>query len=79
MIVIERNWLDGATPASHGTPYDYDREVPFLAMGPGLRPGHSSNAEVTPGIGVVLAARLLGIPPPSKAVDSVPDGVWKSR
>jgi predicted AlkP superfamily pyrophosphatase or phosphodiesterase len=77
MIVIERNWIDGFTPASHGTPYDYDREVPFLAMGPGLRPGAISDAEVTPGIGVVLAARLLGIRPPSKAVDTLPDDVWK--
>ena len=77
MIVIERNWLDGTTPASHGTPYDYDRRVPYLAMGPGLRPGHVSQTPVTPGIGVVLAAHLLGIPPPAKAVDQLPAGVLR--
>ena len=77
MIVIERNWLDGSTPASHGTPYDYDRRVPYLAMGPGLRPGHVSQTPVTPGIGVVLAAHLLGIPPPAKAVDQLPASVLR--
>ncbi len=77
MVVIKRNWLDGVTPASHGTPYDYDRQVPFLVMGPGLRRGHVSHTEVTPGIGVVLAAHLLGIPPPAKAVDEIPTGVLR--
>lgn len=77
LLVPRRNWIDPVSRASHGTAWDYDREVPFLAMGGGLRAGVECHQSVTPGIGVVLAARALDIPAPSGAVDEMPDGLWR--
>ncbi|HLQ36716.1 MAG TPA: alkaline phosphatase family protein, partial [Planctomycetota bacterium] len=75
LLVIKPYWLDGALVASHGTPHPYDREVPLLAMGPGVRAGNSCAAAVSPGLCAVLAARLLGMQPPAAARDELPDGV----
>lgn len=76
LLVLRPYWLDGTSPASHGSPHAYDRQVPLLAMGAGMRAGHRCFAPVSPGLAVVLAAHALGIPPPSLAVDTVPDGVF---
>ena len=75
LLVPKPYWLDGATPASHGTPHPYDRAVPLLAMGPGLRAGLRCEAPVSPGLGAVLISRLLDMPPPPASLDTVPDGV----
>jgi Type I phosphodiesterase / nucleotide pyrophosphatase len=72
VFVVEPYWLEAGLPASHGTPYPYDREVPLLAMGPGLRRGATSAAAVSPGLAAVLAARWLGIDRPAAAADEVP-------
>jgi hypothetical protein len=71
-FVIKPYWLDGMTPASHGTPHLYDREVVGLAMGGGLPAGVQIGTPVTPGFGVVLFAHLLGIEAPKDAVDTIP-------
>lgn len=76
LMVIEPFRLEGATTASHGSPWPYDREVPLLAMGGGLRVGVRCAASVTPGLGVVLMARALGLPRPPAAVEDVPGGVF---
>jgi hypothetical protein len=76
LLVLRPWWLDGATPASHGTPHPYDREVPLIAAGCGIVAGQRCTARVSPGLGVVLAASVLGVPRPSGAVDEIPDGVF---
>ena len=78
-IVVKPYWLDGATPASHGTPHPYDREVVGLAMGPGIAAGKVLDAPITPGFGTVLFAQMLGIQPPAAAVDTVPAGLFDAR
>lgn len=60
--------------AVHGSPYPYDREVPFLAMGPGLKAGSRERSPVSPGIGVVIACRALGLETPAGALDAFPAG-----
>jgi len=75
-LVLKPYWLDGATPASHGTPHLYDREVVALAMGPGIAAGKTFTEPVTPGFGVVLFAKLLGIEKPVAAVDTLPPGLF---
>jgi hypothetical protein len=75
MVVIKPYWLDGMTPASHGSPHSYDREVPMVAMGPSVRAGGRNWTPVTPGFAVVLASRLLGMPVPPAAIGEVPEGV----
>ncbi len=54
-----------STVASHGTPYAYDRRVPLMLMGPGIRRGYSSPIVAGPGSGVVTLAEALGITPPA--------------
>lgn len=71
-LVLQPYWLVGATPASHGTPHPYDREVVAFARGPGLPAGARIAAPITPGFGVVWLAHLLGIPKPSGARETVP-------
>jgi hypothetical protein len=78
-VVVKPYWLDGVTPASHGTPHPYDREVVGFAMGPGIAVGARFDAPVTPGLGTVLLARLLGIDAPPGAVDTLPDGLVVGR
>jgi hypothetical protein len=78
-LVIKPYWLDGMTPASHGTPHAYDREVVGLAMGPGIRAGHRSETTITPGFGVVLFSAMLGMPTPSPTTELVPDAFFDDR
>ena len=49
--------------AVHGSPYLYDRRVPFLLMGPGVRPGRSAAPARTVDVAPTLAG-LGGIPLP---------------
>jgi hypothetical protein len=65
------------TVASHGAPYVYDRDVPLMIKGPGIKKSWRSPASVTPGAGVVIAAWLLGIPKPALAHDAVPLDVFE--
>jgi predicted AlkP superfamily pyrophosphatase or phosphodiesterase len=74
MLVFEPNWIEGPIAATHGSPFDCDRQVPLLAMGPGLARGAKIAAPVSPGLMVVLAAALLGVDKPKAAVDAIPDG-----
>ncbi|HET9298654.1 MAG TPA: alkaline phosphatase family protein [Candidatus Polarisedimenticolaceae bacterium] len=50
--------------AVHGSPYLYDREVPFLVMGPGVRPGRTKAKARTVDVAPTLA-KLAGIPLPA--------------
>ncbi|MGE3173481.1 MAG: alkaline phosphatase family protein [Planctomycetota bacterium] len=65
-------WIEAGIAATHGSPHPYDREVPLLAVGPGLRRGALVADAVTPGLAAVLAARWLGIDRPAAATDDVP-------
>jgi len=72
-------WLNGTTPASHGSPHAYDREVVGFAMGPGLPRGEQHAQPITPGFGAVLLAKMLRIPRPSAAREVVPAGLLGLR
>jgi predicted AlkP superfamily pyrophosphatase or phosphodiesterase len=54
----------------HGTPYDYDRHVPIVFMGPGIEPGRR-DVETGPEDIAWTLGRLLGLPYPQQ--DSVTD------
>jgi len=70
-FVLQPYWLAGATPASHGTPHSYDREVVGFAMGGGLPRGARLANPITPGFGAVMFAEMLRIPKPSGAHEHV--------
>lgn len=53
----------GAPAASHGSPYYYDRHVPLIFLGAGIRPGSSSESAATVDLAPTLA-RLAGLPAP---------------
>ena len=64
VIVQEPYWLFGTKGTSHSTPYEYDRHVPVIFYGAGIRPGrHVENIAVND-IAPTLAS-LLEIEPPS--------------
>jgi arylsulfatase A-like enzyme len=50
-------------PSVHGSPYELDRMVPLLFMGPGVTPGLSDLQARTVDVAPTLA-RLAGIPFP---------------
>lgn len=50
-------------PANHGSPYDYDAEVPLIFMGPALAAGRVDRRVRTVDVAPTVAA-LLGIGPP---------------
>jgi predicted AlkP superfamily pyrophosphatase or phosphodiesterase len=54
----------------HGSPYDYDRHVPIVFMGPGIAPGRR-DVETGPEDIAWTLGRLLGLPYPQQ--DSVTD------
>ena len=54
----------------HGTPHDYDRHVPIVFMGPGIRPG-ARDVETGPEDIAWALGRLLGLAYPQQ--DSVTD------
>ncbi len=54
----------GPTGTSHGTPYWYDRHVPFMLLGMGIRAGTSATRVYTVDVAPTLAA-LAGIPVPN--------------
>jgi predicted AlkP superfamily pyrophosphatase or phosphodiesterase len=60
--LTEGAMIDG-DPAVHGSPYDYDRRVPLVFFGAGVRPGRSAEPARTIDLAPTLA-RLAGIPVP---------------
>lgn len=79
LLVLKPNWLEGTYAASHGSPYDYDRRVPLLAMGPGLARGTVSQAKVSPGLMTVIAAKALVVPTLKVATDTIPAEALQQR
>jgi predicted AlkP superfamily pyrophosphatase or phosphodiesterase len=62
------------TGTTHGSPHPYDRHVPLLVYGPGVRPGVRSEA-IDPQAVASILAWSLGIEPPPCAEAPVPDSL----
>jgi predicted AlkP superfamily pyrophosphatase or phosphodiesterase len=63
VITLEPYNIWGSIPATHGSPYDYDSNVPIVFYGPGVRPGRYAEFVRTVDIAPTLAA-LVGVKPP---------------
>lgn len=63
VVRFVEGFYGGSRGTGHGSPYHYDRWVPFLLYGPGVSPGvreeRASTTDVAPSL-----ARLAGIPVP---------------
>jgi hypothetical protein len=67
LVLLKENWLFQATGTTHGTFYDYDKRVPVILYGAGIRAGARDEA-ATPADLAVTVASLVGVKLPS------PDG-----
>jgi arylsulfatase A-like enzyme len=63
-VVFEPFYVPGKTGTSHFSPWTYDRHVPMLFMGPGIRPGRYDGTVAPIDIAPTLAA-LLDIQTPA--------------
>lgn len=61
VVLVERKYLGHGT--DHGTVYSYDRRVPFIISGPGVRRGAVAAPVDVRDIAPTMAF-LLGVPPP---------------
>lgn len=66
-VLVKEHWIMPATGTTHGTPYDYDKRVPVILFGAGIKPGVHDEA-ATPADLAVTVASLVGVKLPS------PDG-----
>ncbi|MEK9503749.1 alkaline phosphatase family protein [Gaopeijia maritima] len=67
---MPEGWMDEEFGSTHGSPYHYDRWVPFIVYGPGAAAGVYPERASTVDIAPTLAA-LLGLPFPDD-VDGIP-------
>lgn len=63
-VVFEPGYMHGSSGATHFSPYAYDRHVPILFMGPGIKPGHYDETIAPNDIAPTLAT-MLSIQTPS--------------
>jgi hypothetical protein len=77
-IILDPFWIRGSTPATHGTPYNYDAHVPLILMGPGIAAGRHHQAVALNDLAPTLAA-LLDIEAPSGSVGRVLAEVFSTR
>ena len=78
-LVPERGWFDGLSVkggTNHGTPWDYDRQVPVLMWGTAIERRTSKRVQDVLRVAATLAA-LLNIPPPPEAADGPLPGVMR--
>jgi hypothetical protein len=61
---------------THGSPHPYDTHVPLIVMGPRIVPGVRTE-RVTPQAMASILARAMGVPPPTGAEASVPEGLFR--
>lgn len=60
VIYPKRYWIFGANQTSHGTMHDYDRWVPLMFIGAGIKPG-KYKLDVTPADIAPTLAKMLGL------------------
>ena len=57
-LIFEPNYIPGKSGTSHFSPYAYDRHVPVLFMGPGIKPGRYDETVAPNDIAPTLATML---------------------
>ncbi len=57
-IIYEPYFIPGSSGSSHYTPYAYDRHVPMLFMGPGIKPGEYNSTVAPNDIAPTLATMI---------------------
>lgn len=78
-LVHEEGWFDALAEGggtNHGTPWDYDRQVPVLMWGAAIERRTSNEVQSALRVAATLAA-LLGVPPPPLAAKYPLPGVMR--
>lgn len=78
-LVTEPGWFDGLSEeggTNHGTPWDYDRQVPVLMLGAAIERRTSTEVQDALQVATTLAA-LLNVPAPSAAPSHPLPGVMR--
>lgn len=57
-LIFEPNYIPGTSGTSHFSPYGYDRHVPMLFAGPGIKSGRFENRVIVNDIAPTLASML---------------------
>jgi hypothetical protein len=78
-IVMKPYWIlwTTLTGTTHGSPHPYDTHVPLLVYGPGIKAEVRTDL-VRPEAVVTILARALGIKPPAKAAEPVPERLFEN-
>lgn len=63
-LIFEPNYMSGTSGTTHFSPYGYDRHVPILMMGPGIKPGRY-NMPITPNDVAPTLADILDVQTPN--------------
>jgi len=63
-LIFEPNYLPGTSGTNHFSPYGYDRHVPVLFYGPGIKAGRF-NETIAPNDIAPTLANILDVEPPS--------------
>jgi len=71
-LLLKPYSIPSGSPATHGTPYNYDRHVPLLVYGPGIR-GGVRDESITPQVIASIFAKALNIRLPKDAAFPVPE------
>jgi predicted AlkP superfamily pyrophosphatase or phosphodiesterase len=64
MLVFEPGYVPGTSGTTHFSPWNYDRHVPLLFMGPGIQPGRYA-ATIAPNDVAPTLATMLDVQTPS--------------
>jgi hypothetical protein len=78
-LVLKPYYIPSAaigTGTTHGSPYDYDRHVPLMVIGPGVV-GGSKSEPTTPQAAAAIFARWLDVRPPKFAEFPVPESLTR--
>jgi arylsulfatase A-like enzyme len=75
-LVFEPNYMPGTRGTTHFSPYGYDRHVPLLFAGRGIKSGEYKNAAIVNDVAPTLAS-LLEIESPSGASGRVLEEIFK--
>ena len=62
IVVTKPGWVYGATGTNHGSPHAYDRQVPLVLFGAGIRRGSyaasASPADIAPTLAALVRISL---------------------
>jgi hypothetical protein len=76
-MVTAPGWIGGTTPATHGSPHNYDTHIPFLMMGWGVKRGETFSRTAVADTAPTIAALLKILEPTGNVGRVIGDALKK--